>query len=199
MLPIDQLIKPLSKDEVKDSIYRLMAATGLPVTSWPEGGVARTIVAIVAAIFAGFTDVIAVAIRAGFLDLAEGIWLTLLARYVYGVDRIEATFAAGEVTLNNTGGGVYSFDPGDLIVRNPATNKTYTNTTAFDLGALEMGKKVPIRATEAGAASTSAPGQITEFVTTLLLVTVSNEAPVVGLDARMIHRSGSGAATLWAR
>lgn len=111
MLPIDQLIKPLSKDEVKDSIYRLMAATGLPVTSWPEGGVARTIVAIVAAIFAGFTDVIAVAIRAGFLDLAEGIWLTLLARYVYGVDRIEATFAAGEVTLNNTGGGVYSFDP----------------------------------------------------------------------------------------
>jgi hypothetical protein len=185
MLPIDQLTQPLTQEQVKASIYNLMKATGLPVTSWQEGAVARTIIAIIAAVFAGFTEVMATAIRAGFLDLAEGIWLTLLAKYVYGVDRIEATFATGEVTLNNNGGGVFSFDPGDLIVRNPATNKLYTNTAAFDLGALEKGKKVPIRAAEVGAASTAAPGQITEFVTTLLLVTVTNEASVVGLNAEL--------------
>lgn len=184
-LPIDQLIQPLTKEQVKSSLYNLMKATGLPVTSWQEGAVARTIVAVVATIFAGFTEVMATVIRAGFLDLAEGVWLTMHAKFVYGVDRIEATFATGEVTLDNNGGGVFSFDPGDLIVRNPTTNKLYTNTSAFDLGALEKGKKVAIRAVEAGSASTSGPGQITAFVTTLLLVTVTNEASVVGLEAEL--------------
>lgn len=184
-LPIDQLIQPLTKEQVKASIYNLMKATGLPVTSWQEGAVARTIIAVIAAVFAGFTEVMATATRAGFLDLAEGIWLTLLAKYVYDVERIEATFATGEVTLDNNGGGVFSFDPGDLIVRSPATNKLYTNTATFDLGALEKGKKVAIRAMEVGAASTSSPGQITAFVTTLLLVTVTNEASLVGLEAEL--------------
>ena len=32
MLPFDQLIKPLTKEQVKTSIYNLMKAAGLPVT-----------------------------------------------------------------------------------------------------------------------------------------------------------------------
>lgn len=182
-LPIDQLIKPLSKDQVKSSIYNLLKATGLPVTAWQEGSVARTIIAIIAAIFAGFTEVMTLAVRAGFLDLAEGIWLTLLAKYVYGVDRIEATFATGYVLLDNAGGGLFTFDPGDVLFRSPSTNKLYTNPDAFVLNPQEAGKEVPIRAVEVGSASTAGPGQITELETTLLLVTVTNPEAVVGSDA----------------
>lgn len=183
MLPIDQLIKPLSKEQVKQSLYNLLKATGLPVTAWQEGSVARTILAIIAAVFAGFTEVMVVAIRGGFLDLAEGIWLTLLAKTVYNVDRIEATFAAGYVVLTNGGGGSYSFDPEEVIFRNPTTNKLYTNTEALSLAPLEADKKIRVRAIEAGSASTAGPGQITELVTTLLLVTVTNPEALIGADA----------------
>lgn len=183
MLPFDQLIKALTQEQVKASIENMLKASGLPVTSWRhEGSVVRTIVAIVAAIFAGFTEVIAVATRSGFLDLAEGIWLTLLAYYVYGVARIEATFAAGKVTLTNTGGGLFDMEAGDLILLCPSTRKTYTNVAAFKLNPL--GKlDVDIRAVEVGAASTAPPNTITDFVTKLLGVEVTNAAPLVGLDA----------------
>src|SRR5262245_1471264 len=182
MLPIDQLINPLTKDQVKASIYNLLKASGVPVTSWQEGAVLRTLIAVVAAIFAGFTEVIAVATRAGFLDLAEGIWLTLNAHFVYGVDRIEATYATGKVTLTNTAGGLFNMEPGDLILLCPSTKKTYTNVSAFQLDPLST-LDIDIRAVEMGAASTAAPNTITEFVTKLLGVEVTNAAPLVGLDA----------------
>src|SRR5689334_15006781 len=163
MLPIDQLINPLTKDQVKASIYNLLKAAGVPVTSWQEGAVVRTLIAIIAAIFAGFTEVIAVATRSGFLDLAEGIWLTVLAYYVYGVTRIEATFATGKVTLTNTGGGLFDMEPGDLILLCPSTKKTYTNVAAFKLDPLGT-LDIDVRAVEAGAASTAPPNTITDFV-----------------------------------
>ncbi|WP_437606248.1 baseplate J/gp47 family protein [Sorangium sp. So ce834] len=184
MLPIDQLIKPLTRDQVKESMYRLLTAAGLQVTSWQEGGVARTIIAVCAAIFAGFTEVIALAIRANFLDLAEGIWLTLLAYYVYGVTRIEATFASGQVTLVNTGGGVYEFEPGEFFCRNPTTDAHYTNVSAFTLGAGQT-LTIDVRAVEAGAGGTSSAGQISSLVTAMLYVTVSNATAIVGRDQEL--------------
>jgi hypothetical protein len=185
-LPVDQLFRALTPAEVKASIYRLLSATGLPVTSWQEGAVVRTIIAVIATVFAGFTSAISEFVKSGFLDTATGGWLTLLAFFVYNVTRIEATFATGKVRLTNAGGGIYALDPGDLVVRNPATNTTFVNTEAVTLQAVgDPGavRDVAIRAFEVGAASTSAPGQITELVTTLLGVTVTNLSPVIGQDA----------------
>lgn len=182
MIPIDQLIKKLSPDEVKASIYNLLKAQKLPVDSWQAGSVVRTIIAVVAQIFSGYTEVAAVVHKSGFLDLAEGVWLTLLARYVYGVQRIEATFANGKVTINNNGGGLYEWAPGDLIVRNPTTNALYANTEQIVLAPLQQGLKATVRAVVAGAQSTSAPGTVTAFVTAYLSVTVTNDTAIVGLD-----------------
>lgn len=181
MLPIDQLIQPLTKEQIKDSIYRLMTASGLPITSWQEGAVARTIVAIIAAIFAGFTQVVTTVVRSNFLDLAEGIWLTLLAHYVYGVQRIEATFASGEVQLVNTGGGLFSFGAGEFICKNPTTGKQYRNISAFTLNPGQT-LSVDVIAFEAGSASSSSAGEITEIVTTMLQVTCNNPAALIGRD-----------------
>lgn len=185
-LPLDQLAQPVSADSVRASIYALLKAAGLPVTSWKEGSVIRTIIAVLAQVISTFTNVVAVITQGGFLDLATGIYLTLLAHYVYGVDRIEATFATGEVTLTNTAGGLYTFGPGDLIVSNPTTGATYANTTTFTLqpvgnpGAVVT---IPVQATEVGAASTSAPHTITGLVTGLNGVSVDNANPIVGQDA----------------
>jgi hypothetical protein len=179
----DDLTTPLTVADVKASIYRVMATIGVSTTGWKPGAVVRTIVAANAIVIAALSNLIALIARSGFLELAAGAWLTLVAFFTYNVTRIEATFASGNVTLNNTGGGVYSLGPGDLILSNPATGKTYRNTSPVSVGALQVGIVVPVAAIEAGAASTALPNEITGFVTPLLGVNSTNPLAVVGFDA----------------
>lgn len=178
---IDDLTTPVTRDEAKASIYDALGTVGVSTTSWRPGAVVRTIIAVVAILFSACTRLIAEIAKAGFLEFATGLWLTLVARHVYGVERLLATFGTGTYTLTNTGGGIFTLDPGDLIVRNPTTNTTYTNVALVNLGANETAT-FTITAQEAGSASTSGVGAITEFVTPLLNVTGTNPTAVVGAD-----------------
>lgn len=181
------LTKPATRADVQASIYRVLGTLGVNTTSWASGAVVRTMVVAVSAMLSAFSSLQAQIASSGFLDLAEGDWLTLVARYVYGVERLEATFAAGFVTLVNAGGGIYNVDPGDLIVAttvtgDPKSGKTYRNDAAFTLGAGQT-ITVAITAVEAGADSTTGAATITVLTTALLNVTCSNAASLVGLDA----------------
>ncbi len=182
MLPIDALIEPLTEEQVKATIYTLLAALGITTTSWKRGGVTRTLIAVLAMVIAGFTLLMAAAIRGTILELATGGWLTLLARYVYGVERITATFAETGVTLANSGGGEYSLDPGDLIVLNTTSGKTYKNVNSIALGSMQTLTGVRVRAVEPGSEGNAASGQIDGFETPLLGVTVTNPEAAVGID-----------------
>lgn len=181
MTPLSTLTTPLTKTEVQASIYAAIEAQGTNVTSWKPGAVARTIIAGVSIVIAALSSLIANIAGQGFLELSSGRWLTLVAYYVYGVERIEATFASGEITLTNSGGGVYSGAAGDLIFSNSITGKTYRNTEAYSLGALGT-TTIGIAANEAGSDSTSGAGQIDTLVTVLTEVTASNAAAIVGYD-----------------
>lgn len=182
MISLDDLTTPLTRDEAKASIYDVLSTVGVDTTTWKPGAVVRTMIAAVAIILAALSQLIALTTKSGFLDFAENDWLTLGARYVYGVERIEATFGEGEVTLTNTGGGVFVMAVDDLVVANPTTGKTYRNSSAFTLNALAT-LTTAIVATEAGASSTSTGNTITSLETTMLGVTVTNANSVVGLDA----------------
>jgi uncharacterized cupin superfamily protein len=182
MVSLDDLTRRLTVAQCEKAMYDVLAVVGVTTTSWKSGSVVRTMIHAVAIVLSAFSALMAAIAASGFLDLAGGAWLTLNARYVYGVTRQEATFAIGQVTLNNTGGGVYTFDPGDLIVLNPGTNKTYRNTSRVSVGSNQTGVLVDIQADEAGAASTSAPGTIVAFVTGMSGVTVTNANAVVGQD-----------------
>lgn len=179
---LDDLSRPLTVDEIKTAIYDYIAAYGLVTTSWKPGAVVRTIIAALAFVLAAFSVLISLMAKSGFLELSSGSWLTLVARYVYGVERDEGSFATGYVTLDNSGGGVYAGDPDDLVVYNPTTGKSYRNTAAYSIGSLETGVIVPIKAVELGADSTSGAGEITGLETALAGVTCSNGAAVVGTD-----------------
>lgn len=181
MLSLSDLTTPLTTAQVKQSIYNVLGAVGVNTTSWKSGAVVRTMISGCAIAIAGMSSLSAQIARSGFLELAEGPWLTLVARYVFGEERIEATFAAGEVTLTNTSGFVYTLDPDDLIVANSATEKTYRNSSTFTLNP-GASLTVPVIATEAGSASTATPGSITTMVTTLTGVTCTNATAVVGRD-----------------
>jgi Baseplate J-like protein len=179
---IEELTTPVTSDQQLETFLSILETTGLKPRSWREGGSLRTILRIVASTFAAFSSLQAGFIRGAFLELSEGVWLTLLAFYVYGVTRREATFATGEVTLTNSGGGNYTFAAGQLRVFNPTTKKAYTNVNAFTLAPLAT-QKTSIVAAELGSASSSPAGAISDLETQYDGVSVTNEDPVVGLDA----------------
>lgn len=180
---LEELTKPLTVDEVKTRIYDAIAAAGVDTTTWKPGAVVRTIIAGTSIALSAFSEMQAEIAKQGFLDLAEGPWLKLKAKHDYGVEANEGTFATGEVQLDNTAGGVYSVGVGEMTVQNSTSGKTYVNTEAFSIGALETGVLVDVRAVEIGTPSNAAPGEIDSFVTPLLGVTVTNPAAVVGSDA----------------
>lgn len=175
------LTTPLTRDEVQTKIYDVIGLVGTRTTSWKPGAVVRTMITATSIILSSFSELTALIARSGFLELASGKWLALVAWYVYGVEKQYATFAAGEVTLVNTGGGIYILDPGDLIVQNPDTGKQYRNAASVTVGALAT-VSVAVEALEAGSASTSSPDTVVSFVTPLLGVSVTNALAIVGRD-----------------
>ena len=189
-ITIDQLMTPLSVDDAKTSIYNVLAALGVSTSGWKPGAVVRTIVAMTAVILSGASQVMVLLAKAGFRAYSVGDWLTLVADQGYNVQRQEASFAtADDYTLTNTGGGVYSLDPGDLVLSytDPqGLTHTYRNTTAVTV----LGGTVPIpyvittniQADEAGSIASTPDHAITTMVTNLLGVTGTNPTALVGLD-----------------
>jgi hypothetical protein len=181
MMTIEELLAPVTGDEVLEKFLTMLETAGVPARSWREGGVYRTILRVVADVYAGFTNSALGFARAAFLETSTGGWLTLLAYYVYGVTRIPATFATGNVSVTNGGGGVYTVTAGELRVLNAVTGKAFTNTAGATFNPATT-TTVPMRAVEAGSASTSAVATLTQFETPLLGLTVTNAAALVGAD-----------------
>jgi baseplate J-like protein len=183
IISVDDLTTPLTRQEVQAFIYSGLATLGVNTTLWKSGSPLRTLIVVVSALGAAFTSLMAAVARSGFLELTAEDWLTLVAHYVYGIDRDLATFATGVITLVNSGGGVYTLDPGDLIIASGASGKTYRNTASISLGAMMTNTNVPIQATESGSGSNALGGEINVVVTsTLAGVACTNPSAIVGLD-----------------
>lgn len=182
MSSLDELTRPLTPDEVTAAIYAAIAARGGDPTSWKPGAPTRSMIAGVAIVISALSRLSAAITKSGFLDLAEKDWLTLVAKYVFDVERETGSFAAGNVVIDNAGGGVYSFDPGDLIVVNPSTGRGYRNTEAASVGALQEGVIVPVQAIELGSSSTALAAGISVFETALPGLSVTNPTALVGTD-----------------
>lgn len=182
LLPLDQLMKKLTVDELKSTAFSVLTTLGFPVTSWQAVAVIRTLVVLFCRLLAPFTDAMVLVTASGFLDYAKGVMLEVLAEQVYGVTKLKATFATGSLTLNNSGGGSYVFQPFQGRFLNSTTKKLYTNTTLQTLNPLQTGLTFPIHALEVGSASTSAAGTITTVEPALLGVTCTNATAVIGID-----------------
>jgi hypothetical protein len=182
MASFEELVTPVTPDEFKASLYRILAALGTRTSSWKPGAVARTIIAGVSIIGSAFTSLASELFKSRFIEYAEGQWLDFLGHYEYGEDRPEATFATGEVTLTNAGGGVYDYEIGDLLFLKDDLTASYRNTEAVHLGA-SSSVTVDVQATEAGVVGSADPGAINALETPLTGVTVANAVALVGNDA----------------
>ena len=161
----------------------LASALGLPVTSWRVGDPSRTLFRFVADQLAIRDELASTFIRSGFLHSSTGDWLTLVASEVYGVERVEATYATPTVTLTNGGGGVYAREAGEVIVKASSTGVTFRSTEALAL-ALGPGTSQTIAfvADSAGSDGTVGVNDIDEIVSTMLGVTITASTAAVGID-----------------
>jgi phage-related baseplate assembly protein len=182
MISINDLLTPVSSDEAMSTILNVLEAVGLPARKWREAGTARTMVRVVAMTQAGFSTLMTAAIGGTFLETSSGLWLVLLAYFVYGVVAIPATFASGELTLINGGGGIFTYGPREARFQNPDTKVVYTNVDGFTLNASAT-LTIDIEAVTAGALGSSTPGTISKIVTAMLNVTCANALSVIGVDA----------------
>lgn len=193
MLTLATLVFQESKAAILAKGLSIASSLGLDVDAWGPGDPTRSYYHYFAEILSNLEGVVSNYIAAGFLDWAQEKaeetgstdWLVVLAKQVYNVDAVEATFAEGVVTLTNNAGGFFpDIEAGDLTFKSSITGKTYHNTSG---GTLASGPAttlpVDIIADEAGSESSAGAGEIDTLITTLLEVTCSNANAVVGLDA----------------
>jgi phage-related baseplate assembly protein len=169
-ISIKDLVKDLTKEELLDALLAALSAAGLPVTAWQPGEPILALLDRLSELFARlWNSTIVKAIRAGFLDFAEGEWLTLLAWVTYGVVRKTSTFAGSPLVVENRAGGVWTFVPGDIRTKN-ADGKTFTNVTGGAIAAFTGAGDFPtvtldFVADEAGSDSNTPSGGIQAFPT----------------------------------
>lgn len=182
MLAIDELFTTTTWAQVRAKAFELAEGVGLSVSSWGPFSPTRGVFSVLSYLGAAALNSTVVIAKSGFLTTAEDGFKTVVAKLVYDVDRIEKTFAVGEVTLDNNAGGVYDFDPGEFVVKNASSGKTYFNTEVLHVGSLQQNLPVGIQAFEAGSASNAAVGEISQLVTQLSDVTVTNALELVAVD-----------------
>lgn len=174
--------------ETESAIYEraidVARTAKLPVTSWHPGDPTRSLYHLLSKTLANIEGVVVQYIAAGFLDHASGEWLRLLAQQVYGVEAKAESYATCTCRLTNNGGGVYTFDAGDLTVKK-GNGVTYHNTTGGTL----LGKSASATTLDlefvadvAGSSGSANIGEINALVTAYLGVSVANTTAALGTD-----------------
>lgn len=123
---LKDLVSPVTLDQIVSSVKNVASTLGLLPSDWKSGDPEETLVqAIGQTIVLWWNTYALMAIMSGFLDYATAAWLTLLAKNVFNVDRILATFATGTWTASNSSGSPLGpFNPGDLVFVCEDTAKT---------------------------------------------------------------------------
>lgn len=189
MLTISQILAPATPAQVRASLVISLVQLGIPANQWASGGVASTLLTVVATLYSMMSTQLANIVASFFLPTAVQVaiqtgnsnLLILLATYVYGVTVPTATFASGSYVLTNTTGVNYNVAAGTFLASNPTTGQAYGNPSAFTIPA---GGSVTttLVCTTPGSIGNAGAGTVTTLVTPLLGVTGTNPAAFVGLD-----------------
>ncbi|MBI2392826.1 MAG: baseplate J/gp47 family protein [Deltaproteobacteria bacterium] len=169
---LQSLVRPLSRDDVRKTVFGLLKLAGFPVTSWDAASVPRALVEAFSASLSDLSATVANIARGGFLGLAQGDWLTLLAAEIYSVDRRDAVFARGHARLTDSVGGPFTIMPGQLWAASKAGLR-FNNVTG---GTLPLGGKLDLlwQAESPGAAYNVPSGDLTTLLTPLPGVSIEN-------------------------
>ncbi len=189
-LSVFSLIAKQTADEIFAIALEVAALVGLPVSTWRTGDPTRTQFRALARKMATADEVQVELAKANFItgpatERAEGAWLTLRVKDVYGPEREEATFATPSVTLDNAGGGQFDLDAGALIVSSSSTGATFKNQAQVTIAPLQTNVLVALVADVAGSAGTVGVDEIDTVVSPVLAgVTIDSSTAAIGSDAQ---------------
>lgn len=128
-LSLQALLTPTSEDDALTGILQILQSVGFPATSWQSGSIARTLVQMVARLYADFSTTRLQIAAAGFNELATGDWLDLLSTSFYDNTRNPAVATQGTIRLYSRGGaGPFTVTVGQYVIS--AGGQTYRNITA---------------------------------------------------------------------
>jgi hypothetical protein len=179
----DSLMARQSVADIRTSVIAACETVGFYVSRLPGLSRLRKLALdVVPAIVELATDVNADAIRGGLLDYAEGAWLELLALNLFGVPKINLTFATTNVTFTNTQSGSYNFADGEMVVSNGFVTYSASAFALSPSGSDGDTATVSVTCTVAGSSGSTAANTITSIVTQYDGVTVTNPAAVFGTD-----------------
>jgi uncharacterized phage protein gp47/JayE len=179
---LSSLLIQETQAQIYAAALQIAQTLGLVTTAWDPGDPTRSLFYLESNVLAALEQIVVGYIQSGFLDYASGVWLQVLAYEQFGVTVPPATYATTSVTLTNSGGGIYEFDPGDITFLNSTTNQTYHNTTGGTLNGSGSTLSVTVVADQAGSVSSASAGEIDTLVTTFLGVTCTNPTAAVGTD-----------------
>lgn len=146
------ILRTRTREEIRDAMLATLGGLGFPVTSWREGGTARTLVELTAEGVSQAWGLAAAVARGGLLVYAEGDWLTELARSHFDITRSPASFATGYVRVTaGAGVGPYNIPAAALVVSDGTRYYRSTNTATVVVPASGY-VDVPVRAEGAGTA-----------------------------------------------
>lgn len=193
------LLDPPDEAEVTTTLLGALTSLGFPVSSWPSGGVGRTLVQGTARVLADALSLVSNVARGALLDLAPGAdpgsnspgdWLTLNVASNYTLGRRPAQFAVVKVRLTvASGAGPYTVTPGGMWAKSPAGRRYNSrNASNVTLTAGPSTADIELRAELAGASGNV--GVPTAFTL---------ETPLPGVTAVAVEtEGGSGTAMVLA-
>jgi len=140
---LDDLLVPRDRDTIEAILLSTLQAEGFPVTDWYVGGVARTILKMVASAILDRETWIRYIASGGFLDLASTLvdpegtpvegWLEMLAAQNFNLARAPATFTQKTLTLSCASGqGPYTRAAGELKAISQTGNR-YVNVASVTI------------------------------------------------------------------
>lgn len=187
MISLPTLLSPVTAAQARTTAVNQLVSYGIPANNWRRGGVFSTLLSVFCAIYAGLFSLVSQAINSMFLGTASGGWLAALAYYVYGIAAQKATFGTTAYTLTNTGGGIYSFAPGQFVCQCGINGNLFANVSTFSLAAgtpaTPATATFDVVAQVAGIAGGAPANAITTLVTAMVSVAGNNSAACLGLDA----------------
>jgi hypothetical protein len=189
---IEEMLADRDPDQGLKDFLALLALVGFDSTAWEPGDMAYDVSDTVTTWFTNmFNTWVLPALRAQFLRFASGSWLSYRAWTSENRPREEATFAEGDVIIENRGVGVGTIAVGTLRVKN-ANGKTFTNTSAAFMPLWSGSGPYPtatftMEADEAGSASNTSTNALPTYPTPPAAAPFGNlyvqsNAPLLGAD-----------------
>lgn len=201
---LQDLLVPRDRETIEALLLSTLQGESFPVTDWIVGGVARTLLKMIATGLLDRETLIGYIAAGGYLDLAAALtdpngnpvegWLEKLAEQQYDRTRGAATFTQKRLTLTCTSGpGPYVRSAGQMIAVSWAGN-TYRNVaevTIPDGGTVEA----TFQAETPGSVVSDPTGTIDALMTSLPGVTVIDQQAMFSVPVRFQVGSGTIAAS----